>query len=78
MDDELRQAVAARAHALWQEAGLPEGRELEFWLQAEQELTTLSVAGEEDPDVGLDQIGQGALAPGQPAAGAARDPSQSA
>jgi hypothetical protein len=67
VDEELRKAVAARAQVLWQQAGLPEGRELEFWLEAEQELTSLSVAGEEDPDVGLDQIGPGALAPKQPA-----------
>ena len=61
MDEELRRAVTARAHALWRAAGQPEGRELEFWLQAEQELTPLSVAGEEDPYVALDQLGPGAL-----------------
>lgn len=39
---DLRAAVARgkisrRAHALWQEAGRPEGRDLEFWLRAESE-----------------------------------------
>ena len=66
MDEELRQAVAARAHALWDAAGRPSGRELEFWLQAEQELATLSVAGEEDPYMALDQLGPGALEPTEP------------
>ena len=30
-DEEIR----ARAHQLWEEAGKPEGREHEFWYQAE-------------------------------------------
>ncbi|WP_431015529.1 DUF2934 domain-containing protein [Bradyrhizobium pachyrhizi] len=33
--DEIR----ARARQLWEEAGCPSGRDLEFWLQAERELT---------------------------------------
>jgi hypothetical protein len=33
-DEEVR----ARAHQLWEEAGKPEGREHEFWYQAEREL----------------------------------------
>ena len=37
------------------------GREIEFWLQVGQELAGLSVAGEEDPDVTLDELGPGAL-----------------
>jgi Protein of unknown function (DUF2934) len=61
VDDELRQRVQERAHALWREAGQPEDRELEFWLQAEQELAGLSVAGEEDPYVALDDLPPGAL-----------------
>jgi Protein of unknown function (DUF2934) len=63
VEEELRRAVAARAYALWQQAGQPDGRELEFWLEAEQELASLSVAGEEDPYVALDQLGPGALEP---------------
>ena len=54
MDDELRKAVERRAHELWQAAGYPEGRELEHWLQAEQEIGGLSVAGEEDPGASID------------------------
>ena len=33
-----REAIAARAHALWEQAGHPNGRDLEFWVQAEQQL----------------------------------------
>jgi hypothetical protein len=33
-DEEVR----ARAHQLWEEAGKPEGRDHEFWYQAEQDL----------------------------------------
>ena len=61
MDEQLRQRIQERAHALWREAGEPADRELEYWLQAEQELVGLSVAGEEDPYVALDQLGPGAL-----------------
>ena len=61
MDDHLRERVRERAQALWRAAGAPEGRDLEFWLQAEQELAGLSVAGEEDPYVALDDLGPGAL-----------------
>lgn len=30
--------IAAHAYAIWDECGRPEGRELEHWLRAEQEL----------------------------------------
>jgi hypothetical protein len=30
--------IEKRAHELWEAEGCPEGRELEFWLQAEREL----------------------------------------
>ena len=35
-DDQIRE----RAHQLWELAGQPEGREQDFWYQAERELTT--------------------------------------
>lgn len=38
--------IALRAHQLWEEAGKPPGRELEFWLQAEQELQGAAERGE--------------------------------
>ena len=31
--------IRVRAHELWEQAGKPEGREDEFWHQAEKELT---------------------------------------
>jgi hypothetical protein len=33
-EDDIKQ----RAHELWEQAGRPEGKELDFWLQAEREL----------------------------------------
>lgn len=33
----LHEEIRTRAFGLWQEAGRPEGRDLEFWLRAEQE-----------------------------------------
>ncbi|MGY4400795.1 DUF2934 domain-containing protein [Bradyrhizobium sp. USDA 3315] len=34
-----KQEVRARAHELWVQHGRPSGRDLEFWLQAERELS---------------------------------------
>ena len=31
-------SIRERAHWLWKQAGSPEGRDLEFWLEAEQGL----------------------------------------
>ncbi len=31
-------AIALRAHALWERSGRPGGREQEFWLEAERQL----------------------------------------
>jgi hypothetical protein len=61
MDQEMRQTIRERAYALWAADGRPAGRELDYWLQAEQELLTQSVAGEEDPYVGLDHDEPGAF-----------------
>jgi Protein of unknown function (DUF2934) len=33
----IREEIAARARDLWDQNGRPEGRDLEFWLQAERE-----------------------------------------
>jgi len=40
--------IQARAHQLWQAAGMPQGRDDEFWEQAEQELQ--DEQQEEEPD----------------------------
>ncbi len=45
MDEELHRIIELRAYELWQNAGCPDGRALEFWRQAEQEIR----ADEVDP-----------------------------
>ena len=55
MAPELRHKVEERAYALWEADGRPDGRALDYWLQAEQEIVNQSVAGEEDPLAGIDQ-----------------------
>jgi hypothetical protein len=39
MDRESEDRIRARAHELWEQAGKPKGREEEFWLRAERELS---------------------------------------
>ncbi len=41
--------VAARAHALWEAAGQPEGQSERFWLQAERQL-----ASDDPPEAAAD------------------------
>jgi hypothetical protein len=38
VENPARMEVVRRAYELWQQAGMPEGRDQEFYLQAEQEL----------------------------------------
>jgi len=42
------QEIRELAYALWQEAGSPEGREDEFWTQAEETLTSERAASDID------------------------------
>ncbi|MBR0869010.1 DUF2934 domain-containing protein [Bradyrhizobium tropiciagri] len=49
-DDEVRQ----RAHALWELAGRPEGREQEFWHEAERELKS-KASSSDDPSINADE-----------------------
>ncbi len=49
-----RAGITERAHQLWEEDGCPEGRDMEYWLKAEEELAPHSIAGEEDPLEALD------------------------
>jgi hypothetical protein len=37
-----REEITARARELWEQNGRPSGRDLEFWLQAESEITGAS------------------------------------
>jgi hypothetical protein len=39
--------IRDRAYALWEEAGRPEGQDMEFWMMAERELSERSDATEE-------------------------------
>lgn len=38
MDQPTETHISERAHQLWEQAGRPEGRQDEFWHQAEREL----------------------------------------
>jgi hypothetical protein len=40
-----RATIAMRAYRLWEMAGCPSGRDMEYWLQAEAELTAASQHG---------------------------------
>lgn len=41
----LRQQIAERAYAFWEQEGCPHGRDLDHWLQAEAEIA----AGRSNP-----------------------------
>jgi Protein of unknown function (DUF2934) len=38
------EVIASRAYTLWEKAGRPHGRDVEYWLQAEKELKESSFA----------------------------------
>jgi hypothetical protein len=39
MSKPTEEQIRVRAHELWEQAGKPEGREDEFWHQAEKEMS---------------------------------------
>jgi len=41
--DEREEQIRQRAHELWELEGRPEGREMDFWLQAEREIASEQV-----------------------------------
>ena len=49
---DIDEKIKQRAHELWEAEGSPEGRKLEFWLQAERELSEAPAAtpGSSDSD----------------------------
>jgi hypothetical protein len=54
MDDNLTERIKRRASDLWRLSGAPEGRDEEFWLQAEKEIKAEAVTYERiknDPTV---------------------------
>jgi hypothetical protein len=52
--EEMKRRIEERARELWEADGRPEGRDMEYWLKAEEELAPHSVTGEEDPMEALD------------------------
>ena len=49
MNAELGARIEERAYAMWENDGRPDGREIEYWIKAEQEIVNQPAAGEEDP-----------------------------
>jgi hypothetical protein len=56
MDAEMRKAVEERAHALWDEAGRPDGSSLLYWLRAEQEFGIIPKGEHDDPLVTIQEL----------------------
>jgi Protein of unknown function (DUF2934) len=52
MAQPTEEQIRKRAFELWEQAGKPEGREDEFWNQAQRELQGEEESG--DPDKGAD------------------------
>jgi hypothetical protein len=48
MSDPINDQIRARAHQLWEQAGHPEGRDREFWLQAELDLKKEAAANPDE------------------------------
>lgn len=59
MNEDLHRRIERRAFALWEDADRPDGRELEFWLQAEQEMGSQEAVSGSDPYVSPDDLDQG-------------------
>ncbi|WP_369126998.1 DUF2934 domain-containing protein [Paracoccus liaowanqingii] len=49
MDDERTQKVRDRAHALWEQAGRPQGQDAEHWSQVKREIAAEGDAGASAP-----------------------------
>lgn len=56
MDAVMRKAVEDRAHALWDEAGRPDGSALLYWLRAEQEFGIIPKLESDDELVTLQEL----------------------
>lgn len=76
--------IEQRAYQIWEQQGRPEGRQLEHWNQAEQELAVEfrvgfpDATGDEDPDSYLSSSDSaGAMAERRRAEGKARPPGSS-
>ena len=49
MDVELEARIRQRAYELWQVNGCADGHDMDYWLQAEQELTDKPTENKEAP-----------------------------
>lgn len=45
MDSSKHQAIAQKAYALWEQEGRPNGRDIEHWRKAEEELADVDRKG---------------------------------
>ncbi|WP_339031881.1 DUF2934 domain-containing protein [Bradyrhizobium symbiodeficiens] len=54
MPSPTQEQISIRAHELWEAAGHPEGREDEFWHQAERELKNDSTNPDEKSETFLE------------------------
>lgn len=55
--DDREERIRAKAYELWQEAGQPEGREVEHWEEAERMINAQDTDGETDFGVNPEQTG---------------------
>jgi len=54
MENPTRMEVVRRAYELWEQTGKPEGRDQEFYLQAERELSAPPAGSEEKSETFLE------------------------
>jgi hypothetical protein len=57
MTEDREAKIRRRAHELWEEQGKPEGRETEFWHQAEREVGRDEDGKPSEKDGGVDPAG---------------------
>ncbi len=48
--DDILEPIRARAYQLWEQAGRPEGGDLEFWERARREIEAEKAAADPRPD----------------------------
>lgn len=58
MSDERTKKIRDRAHALWEQAGRPEGQDAEHWSQAEREVVAEDEAQPAAPEKGTARRGR--------------------
>ncbi len=59
MNEKLHRLIEQQAYQLWENADRPDGRELEFWLQAEQQIGMVAGPDEVDPYMAPDDLEPG-------------------